>query len=293
MKENSENTVQSNKKSKKILLAVLLVAAVILVAADVFLFGIYSPASKGKTFVRFPMTDTGKNADYSYQSKNVRVAVYENKEYPQAYWIADIWVRSLDSFQSLFSGNEYNAEADLAETMAKNANSIVAVNSDWNDGIVFRNGEYYGVDYTLGGAELVMYKDGSMEAFDCSYDVTPEELQKKGAWNSWSFGPVLVRDGKPVENLEQNGFAPRTAVGYFCPGHYCFFVCDGRQSDYAVGLDYADVAQIMADQGCRLAFNMDGGASSQIVIEGKVVNNPAPAGGGQRLLQNMISISEP
>ena len=284
------------KKLSKPKLIALVCALCVLVAAFVFvdvkLFAIYSSAA-GKGFAGFPSKDTGADADYSYQTDNVRIAVYEYNEYPDVYWVGDVWVKNLDAFQSIFSEGEYNSSPDLAETMARKSNAILAINSDWNDGIVFRNGEYYGIDYTLGGAQLVMYKDGSMEAFDCSYDVTPEQLEEKGAWNSWSFGPVLVRDGKPVENLEQNGFAPRTAIGYYSPGHYCFFVCDGRQSGYAVGMDYSDMADLFVKLGCKLAFNLDGGASSQILFNGKIINNPAPASEGQRLLQNMIAIVEP
>ena len=67
---------------------------------------------------------------------------------------------------------------------------------------------------------------------------------------------------------------PRTAIGYYEPGHYCFIVVDGRQTGYSEGLSMEDLSQLMYDLGCKVAYNFDGGQTSMMVFDGKVVNKP-------------------
>ena len=45
----------------------------------------------------------------------------------------------------------------------------------------------------------------------------------------------------------------------------------------------------MADLGCKAAYNLDGGASSVIVFDGRIINIPS---GGGRKLSDMVMICE-
>ena len=58
-------------------------------------------------------------------------------------------------------------------------------------------------------------------------------------------------------------------------GTVLFLVIDGRQVGYSVGASLADVQNIMYEQGAYIAANLDGGSSSTLYLNGKVVNKPA------------------
>ena len=63
----------------------------------------------------------------------------------------------------------------------------------------------------------------------------------QGAWQSWIFGPGLLdENGKAKTDFLTWDYIkeshPRTAIGYYGPGHYCLLVVDGRQPDYSRGM---------------------------------------------------------
>lgn len=95
-------------------------------------------------------------------------------------------------------------------------------------------------------------------------------------------GPRLVRNGTVVVTSKEEEFpadiaigrAPRTAVGVTKDGHYILFVVDGRQQA-SIGMSLQELAQMMQELGCTDAMNLDGGGSSEMVINGKAVNDPS------------------
>ncbi len=131
--------------------------------------------------------------------------------------------------------------------MAIKTDAIVAVSGDnyggRNDGIVIRNGVLYRDE--LYEDILIMNNDGSMETFSPE-DFDIDTVLQNGAWQGWSFGPLLLTDGLPMEkfNSNVNPKNPRSAIGYFEPGHYCFVLVDGRQGDYSSGMTLQDLSKV-------------------------------------------------
>lgn len=99
-------------------------------------------------------------------------------------------------------------------------------------------------------------------------------------------GPYLVKDGKKF--IDRQKFndkflwrkEPRTAVGYTKAGTLMFVTVDGRKRR-SQGATLTELAQIMYDLGAYNAMNLDGGSSTQMIINGKLVNNPTVRGGGR------------
>lgn len=94
-----------------------------------------------------------------------------------------------------------------------------------------------------------------------------------------SFGPPLVVDGKSVIKGGDGGWgiAPRTAIGQRKKdGAILFLTIDGRQI-HSFGATLRDVQDIMLKYGAYTAVNLDGGSSSTMYYNGKVVNSPSDA----------------
>lgn len=70
---------------------------------------------------------------------------------------------------------------------------------------------------------------------------------------------------------------PRTAIGVIDELHYIFVVSDGRTRSSA-GLSLYELARFMLSLGAETAYNLDGGGSSSMVFNGKVINNPTTNG---------------
>lgn len=52
-------------------------------------------------------------------------------------------------------------------------------------------------------------------------------------------------------------------------------MADGRQSGYSYGLTNLEMAKIMEEKDCDFAANLDGGGSSTMLFEGKLLNSPS------------------
>ena len=101
----------------------------------------------------------------------------------------------------------------------------------------------------------------------------------EGAWQAFSFGPSLLdENGQLRGRYKQVNHDPRTIIGMVEPGHYLFIVVDGRQNGYSDGLTYYESALLARQLGCTVAFNLDGGKTSQMLFEHKLANHPYKGG---------------
>ena len=97
-------------------------------------------------------------------------------------------------------------------------------------------------------------------------------------------GPFLVKEGNIfVDYIEEKfkpiaGKNPRTAIGYTKNGNFIMVTIDGRE-ETSVGAGLFELAKIMKNFECEYAMNLDGGGSSTMQINGKIVNNPSIKGG--------------
>lgn len=97
-------------------------------------------------------------------------------------------------------------------------------------------------------------------------------------------GPMLVKDGKVfVDYIDEKlkpiaGKNPRTAVGYTKENNLVIVTVDGREES-SVGAGLFEIAEIMRSFECEYAINLDGGGSSVMQINGKIVNSPSVKGG--------------
>lgn len=108
-----------------------------------------------------------------------------------------------------------------------------------------------------------------------------------------SGGPYLVKNGEVfVDMTEQKlgaigGKNPRTAIGYTQDGNFIMVAVDGREGA-SVGLTLKELAWFMKSIGCTNAMNLDGGGSTVMYVNGRVVNMPKVKGG--IALSNVLTI---
>ena len=111
-----------------------------------------------------------------------------------------------------------------------------------------------------------------------------------------SAGPILFAEGAYHVTSDEEVFFnttipnvhPRTAIGYSSEGELLLLVVDGRQSD-SRGVNLDELAQIMKGIGAVEALNLDGGGSSSIYANGRLLNKPV-GGTEQREVMSAIAI---
>lgn len=221
------------------------------------------------------MPDSYSSPEVSITVETIKTEINGN---PITYYLADIYIASIENFQTYTAYGDvvyYGAQDPVGMTIDTNA--ILAINGDYmtvqKEGFLVRNGTVYASDRN--NSICVLYPDGTMEAYDQgTYEI--DDILAREPIQVWSFGPSLLdENGQVKEEYDMlsgvNGVHPRCAVGYYEPGHYCFVVVDGRQK-HSVGLRMNQLAQIFADLGCTVAYNMDGGASAVMMFDQRIVN---------------------
>jgi Phosphodiester glycosidase/FlgD Ig-like domain len=108
-------------------------------------------------------------------------------------------------------------------------------------------------------------------------------------------GPLLVREGAPVYRANEAFTtsqlaprAPRTAIGQTGDGRLLFVATDGRQPGYSVGMTNFELAQTLVRLGAVRGMALDGGGSSTLAFEGKVLNSPSD--GRERTVSNALML---
>lgn len=95
----------------------------------------------------------------------------------------------------------------------------------------------------------------------------------------------ILKDGEYV-NTWDPAIHPRTTIGYKADGTIVFFVVDGRQPGFSIGLTDLACAQYMKSLGCVAAIRMDGGGSSTMGIrmpgDSKMTTVNSPSDGSER-----------
>lgn len=202
-----------------------------------------------------------------------------------AYTLADIYIRDITCLRTAFAKDTYGiGYSELLSSMADRLGSVLSVNGDSysnnrhkDNGTIIRNGIVYRTEAT-DAETLVLFQDGTMEIYTPE-EMDPEAVIQKGAWQSWVFGPSLLdENGKArTEFLTWDYIKeshPRTAIGYYGPGHYCLLVADGRQPGYSRGMFLEEMAAVFEKLGCQKAYNLDGGHCSFMNMEGKTISQP-------------------
>lgn len=108
-------------------------------------------------------------------------------------------------------------------------------------------------------------------------------------------GPYLVKNGQAYVDISEQklgaigGRNPRSAIGYTADGDLIIVAVDGREKA-SVGMSLWELASFMKSIGCINAMNLDGGGSTVLYVNGKVVNNPKVQGG--IALSNAITLNK-
>jgi len=97
---------------------------------------------------------------------------------------------------------------------------------------------------------------------------------------------ITATDDCPSYFCDRN---PRTGVGMTPDGRLLLVTVDGRRPGYSVGMTPVQFAKLFRHLGATRALNLDGGGSTTMVVEGKIVNRPSDPG-GERAVSSAVLV---
>jgi exopolysaccharide biosynthesis protein len=120
-----------------------------------------------------------------------------------------------------------------------------------------------------------------------AFGVEPVDASTTNPWlkaeDILAAGPRLVAAGRvDVTDARERmlpTFAtdlhPRTAIASLADGRALLLVVDGRQPAISVGMSLDQLARLLLEFGAVEGMNLDGGGSTVMVVQGKVVSHPS------------------
>ena len=107
---------------------------------------------------------------------------------------------------------------------------------------------------------------------------------------------LLLHDGRLVTDWKMEQFTPtfaemrhpRTLIGTHADGAVWLVTVDGRQPGLSAGMSLAELRALARRLGLRHALNLDGGGSTTMWVDGKIVNSPSDAAGPRRVSDALI-----
>ena len=230
----------------------------------------------------------------SYQSHDMYFEIRSERANKSDVYIVDIYVRSVEVIQRAFGGGKWGGNLERVPAIAERSGAILAITGDnsqnFKKGWIFINGERKRkCSATIARHLCVLYKNGVMETIKGS-DVDNKAISNSAdqIWQTFLFGPGLLdADGKACTKFNSgvSPANPRSVIGYFEPGHYCFVQVDGRSTKSALesgsknsGMKLVALAEYMEGLGCKAAYNLDGGQSSVLWFNGEIISTPYNGG---------------
>lgn len=81
---------------------------------------------------------------------------------------------------------------------------------------------------------------------------------------------------------------PRTAVAKLKDGKFLMMTVDGRQPGVSVGMNLQELAEYLLSLGATDAMNLDGGGSTTMFVDGKVVTTPSDKEGERKVSDAIV-----
>lgn len=238
---------------------------------------------------------------FEYQDDSHSIVIKQMSENGITYFIVDVQLKNAAQFQTALSHGEPNSAREPLSNIVSRTDAVLAINGDdygaHKYGTIIRNGELIRSTKTTRHM-LIVDENGDFSIHaDRSKDkpkTLGTELQNQGTWQTFEFGPELVRDGSPTTfsssfdliSTKVSRREPRTAIGQIDSLHYVVVVADGRQDGYSIGMTLQELQRIFVDCGAHTAINLDGGGSTELWFLGEIINRPS--GGEERIMSDII-----
>ncbi len=187
-----------------------------------------------------------------------------------------------DSSQVILAKNTLSGRGQTVTELCESYGAVLGINaSGFYDpegkgrgnvpmGFVLSGGEYSGQAlkgrYQTAGFD---YEDN----FRAGRGLDLEELR-----DAVQFYPIIVLNGeKNIDGSFGMGIQPRTVIGQTADKATLMLVIDGRRVGHSLGTTVSECADILLRYGCWTAMNMDGGSSSSMSYNGKIITKPSTA----------------
>lgn len=237
-----------------------------------------------------------------YENEYERAVLEKDPEHP-AYKLIDIKGKTYNGYLAVVYDpstihtmvtSRLNVCGEYVTKMAQREGAVLAINGGGFDDPNYSSngGTPTGITFTRGKAVTMKNNAGSGGLIGFTKDnvltlgrLTVQQAQNMGIRDAVTCGPFLIINGKSSEILGNGGWgqAARTVIGQRKDGIVLMLVLNGRNYKTGIlGADMDDLIEIMERYGAYNAACLDGGTSSVMVENGKIINDPIDSTGAHK-----------
>lgn len=232
-----------------------------------------------------------------YEDASISVRIYKDRAYDSNILYAHIKIQDPSQLRTAPASTWIHTGNRQAATIAKRYKAVVAINGDFfqfnAERYIVRQGRRIRNRPT---GEDLLFID-SQGDFHVAYHARRDDIAQvnqaiealgRTVYNCFSFGPILVDNGQAVFSADQDYFnaAPkkktqRAILAQLGELEYLIVSTEGPEDPGSKGLTLAEAAEYTAriglalrPEGCRYAYNLDGGSSNSLVLHNEKINSP-------------------
>ncbi len=281
------------------ILTVLLLASMALIVSSPSSLAETHPLELDMNVYGEPIREDGWISKNEYQDDSIHFLLQSKSRKAKSSadrttvrWVT-VEIADASQLRTYFSDGSYDSrKQERSNVMTKRTNAVVALNGDfakytYDFGYIIRQGVFYrdALDQQKYPRDvLVIDSEGD---FSIVPGATSEDMKSflsglessgRTAVNSFTFGPALVIDGE-VQTIPKGEHESILATARICICQldhlkYAVVVVDGGNG---VGINLQELANFIPEilPDCKVAYNLDGGGSAHLLINGKMINQTA------------------
>ena len=215
-----------------------------------------------------------------YEDESLSVQIEKTRAYDTDVWLCKVKVSDASQIRTAMAGKYGSTKTAGAAVMAKRMNAVFAVNGDYfsyrAEGYLVRQGKLYRNHIDARYDMLIIDDKGD---FYVIQDPTEDKVAAfEGTMvNTFNFGPILYMNGEkvlPVKYMDSGSTerAQRLVACQTGPLSY-LFVATAANGKGNNGLTMEELVDYVATLDVQVAYNLDGGGSSSIILGGKKINS--------------------
>ena len=232
-----------------------------------------------------------------YVDGSIQVRITKDRAYDTDILRAHILIKDASQLRTAPSNTFQRKGNQLAATVAKRYNAVLAINGDYfqftENRYIVRQGEL--VRNRPTGEDLLFIDSAgdfhaALRAQKQDIQSLTDSIQAQGrsVVNCFSFGPMLVMDNQQLFSGEERYFSTsphkytqRVVLAQLGELEYLIVSTEGPEDKGSRGLKLGEVAaytlKAAADHGkpCLYAYNLDGGSSNSLILNDEKINSPA------------------
>ena len=243
------------------------------------------------------VTSVASTVNYTYANEYEKEIFTKDSAHPD-YKIIDIEGKGYTGYLAVVYDasklhtmvtSKLNKSGQYVTTMAENNKAVLAINGGFFVDLKEDRSGGTPLGITISNGKTITNKayndEGGLIGFNTDNKliigkVTPDQAKQLNIRDAVTSGPFLIVNGQSSRVVGNGGWgtAPRTAIGQRKDGVVLLLVIDGRKVGRA-GAQMNDLIEIMERYGAYNAAALDGGTSSVMVENYKIINDPINSDG--------------